>query len=101
MYEYPGASIDEIIEATEVDPKLILRFLKEERIEMTHADGLLICEKCGAPITSGTICSACKNKLSRALQSVLARPEANKDQKSKAQGASASKDKLHVNVHDR
>lgn len=100
LYRYPGASMEEIIEETEVDPKLILRFLKEGRLEMMNAAGLLTCEKCGAPITSGTMCAKCKDKLSRAMQSVLPKaPEPVREKKSPL--GSTKADKLHVNVHGR
>lgn len=100
LYEHPGAFMEEIVEETKVDPKLVLRFLKEGRLEMLNSAGLLTCEKCGAPITSGTMCQKCKDKLARAMQSVLpkAAPAAKKGQ---SQGAPPQKDKLHVNVHGR
>lgn len=102
LYEYPGASMDEIVEETEVDPKLIIRFLKEGRLEMQNSKGLLSCEKCGAPISSGTMCTSCKDKLAKAMESVLPKSMTEKGKKeSRAVSSSSQKDKLHVNVRGR
>lgn len=100
LYEYPGASMDEIVAGTEVDAKQILRFLKEGRLEMQNSEGLLTCEKCGAPVTSGTMCQNCKDKLARAMQSVLPKAGAEPVKKDKTT-SSRQKDKLHLNVHGR
>lgn len=101
VWAHPGASMYEIVEETEVDPKLILRFLKEGRVELENADGLLTCEKCGTPISSGTLCDACKSKLSKAMDSVLPKAKASKPEprSSSSPGMGSGKtDKLHVNV---
>lgn len=93
--------MEEIVAETEVDPKLILRFLKEGRLEMQNSAGLLSCEKCGAPITSGTMCQNCKDKLAKAMQSVLPKANQGQGKKDSKTISSSQKDKLHVNVHGR
>lgn len=100
IWEHPGASMHELVENTGVDAKLVLRFLKEGRLEMDTADGLLVCEKCGAPITSGTMCAKCKEKLSKAMDSVLPKSQAPQPKSSGDNPFSNAMraDKLHVNV---
>ena len=98
LYQEPGASLDMIVENTGVDSKLVIRFLKEGRLEMQNSGGLLKCEKCGAPVSSGTMCNACKDKLSRAMQRVLPKPAAGAGQ---PPVSASGKDKLHVNVRTR
>ena len=56
IYQHPDASIKEISEKTEVDEKIILDFLKEERLSLRTADGLLRCQQCGKPIEKGSYC---------------------------------------------
>ncbi|HWS30742.1 MAG TPA: MerR family transcriptional regulator [Clostridia bacterium] len=71
IYAHPEATIPEIVEKTEVPEKNILTFLREERLVLAHATGLLNCERCAAPISSGRFCEDCKNQLLRALTPVV------------------------------
>lgn len=99
IWGHTGASIHEVVENTEVDPKVVLRFLKEGRLELENSEGFLVCEKCGAPISSGTMCANCKSQLSKAMDSVL--PKAQQPAASRAPEpnlGSGKTDKLHVNV---
>ncbi|HWR19217.1 MAG TPA: MerR family transcriptional regulator [Clostridia bacterium] len=68
IYAHPEASIPEIVEKTEVPEKNILAFLREERLVLAHATGLLNCERCLSPISSGRFCEDCKNQLIKALK---------------------------------
>lgn len=100
LYEKPGASLEEIAEVTGVDSKLVIRFLREGRLEMSGAAAILVCEKCGAPVTSGTMCDKCKDKLARAMQSVLPSSYASNSAKQSLPSTSG-KGNLHVNVRGR
>lgn len=99
LYKEPGASLEKLAEETGVEEKLIIRFLKEGRLEMTSVEGLLTCEKCGAPVTSGTMCDKCKDKLARAMQSVL--PSSKGATAGKSLTGKPGKDKMHGNVRTR
>lgn len=60
LKEFPGTKIDVVEEYTGVSRKKILKYLKEERLEITdEAVSFLKCSKCGKPITKGTYCSDC------------------------------------------
>lgn len=97
IYEHPNSHMDEVSEETGVAIKTIKQFLREGRLEMRSADGSLVCDKCGAPITKGTICDNCKNALTNALESAL--PKAEPKQPGKQDSSALKvKDKLHVDV---
>ncbi len=100
IYENPNARAEEIAEATEVDIKEILEFLKEGRLQLKHADGLLKCEKCGAPIATGTLCDRCTNSLNSHLRSALPQKE-DKKPKSRLEMLESMKSKLHVDINDK
>lgn len=72
LYDHPGADIKEVSRDTEVEERIILRFLREDRIEVIEEDnGLLKCTSCGEPIRSGRFCQACKKaELAKELRSV-------------------------------
>jgi len=54
------STIDEVVEATGVEKDLVLKFIKEQRLRAGEFPNLTYdCEKCGAPIQEGKICSSC------------------------------------------
>ena len=68
LYDNPGASVREVSEETGVAKRIILKLLKDERIEIIDENnGLLNCERCGVSIKSGKICDGCKNELAKDL----------------------------------
>ncbi|MBC7216847.1 MAG: MerR family transcriptional regulator [Candidatus Caldatribacterium sp.] len=71
--QHPKARLEEVSEATGVDKKTILEFLKEGRLQV--AEGLepiaeLFCERCGKPISSGRLCDECRKKVAQLVQGV-------------------------------
>ncbi len=69
VYDHPGATIQETSVACEVSEKLIRQWLKEERLELVHASGELVCESCGRPLISGRYCEKCKQRMVSYLKS--------------------------------
>ncbi|MCE5236804.1 MAG: flagellar operon protein YvyF [Clostridiaceae bacterium] len=67
IYAHPEAGIPEVVEKTGVPEKNILAFLREERLVLEKASGLLGCERCAKPITGGRFCDECKNQLLKAF----------------------------------
>lgn len=62
------ASMAEIVEVTGIDEALIIKFLKEGRLQASQFPNLAYaCEQCGTPIVSGRICSHCTEQLKQAL----------------------------------
>lgn len=54
------ATIFEIVEATEVEEELIIKFIREKRLRTSQFPKLAYpCEKCGVQIVSGKLCQNC------------------------------------------
>lgn len=72
IYDHPRASIKEVAEETEVDEEIILRYMREGRIEVAD-DSLstLTCEKCGKIIRTGKYCIDCQKKLYNTLNTAV------------------------------
>jgi len=72
LYDNEGAGIDEVSEATGVTRKTILHLLKEERLivgdENGRNNGILTCESCKRPISTGRMCAGCKQQVMDAIQ---------------------------------
>ncbi|MBE6023079.1 MAG: hypothetical protein E7231_07585 [Cellulosilyticum sp.] len=68
LRENPGANLPEVSEATGVNSKLILRFLREERLEVSANSPISItCERCGKNILTGTMCNECQSEMLKTL----------------------------------
>ncbi|OGO77297.1 MAG: hypothetical protein A2Y23_02680 [Clostridiales bacterium GWB2_37_7] len=70
LYDYPGSTVQEVSAATGVDGEKIMRFLREERLQISseNTNMLLECEKCGRPINMGRFCQNCKDELKASLR---------------------------------
>ncbi len=63
---HPGSTVLSVAENTGIKEEIILRFLREGRLESSSvllADSQLTCEMCGRSISSGKLCEKCANKL--------------------------------------
>lgn len=67
IYDHPGATIPEVSQETEVSVEKIMRFLREERLEIKSENSNLVleCERCGRAISSGRFCENCKGQISK------------------------------------
>lgn len=67
IYDNPGATISEVSQETEVSVEKIMRFLREERLEISSENSnlLLECERCGRAISSGRFCDNCKGDINK------------------------------------
>lgn len=70
IYENPGSTAYEVSEATGVSVEKIMKFLREERLELSsdNTNLLLECESCGRPIKSGRYCEECKNQIANEMK---------------------------------
>jgi hypothetical protein len=59
LYENKNANIAEVSEATGVEEKVILEFLRDGRLELREPSLDLTCERCDKPITSVRMCKEC------------------------------------------
>lgn len=72
LYENPGANIPAVSEATEVEAKKIIDFLRAGRLEITDDSNLILeCENCGTSIRTGRFCDKCSSGLQRELGQAL------------------------------
>lgn len=58
----PKATIDQISEANNITPKMLLEWVRQDRLEFSKdsKDAWFECEKCGTKIKSGRLCNQCK-----------------------------------------
>lgn len=70
LYDYPGSTVFEVSDATDVEVEKIMRFLKEERLQVSseNPNMLLECEKCGRPVNTGRFCQNCKDELHNSMR---------------------------------
>lgn len=70
LNENPKHTIAEITRDTKVSTKLINKFLREGRLEITEGlNGFLLCMNCNKPIMTGKYCNDCASKFSKKLES--------------------------------
>lgn len=87
LYDYPGADVKEVAEATGASELVILRLLKEGRIEIVKDKTLIRrCEKCKKIVQTGRICPECKNSLAQDLKDLASSLKASKENEFKKEG---------------
>lgn len=63
------ATIEQVVEATEVEEELIIKFIKSGRLKLAKFPNLSYpCARCGAPTQEGDVCANCAEELRRDLQ---------------------------------
>ena len=70
LYDFPGSTVFDVSTATGVGVDKIMRFLKEERLQVSsdNPNMLLECEKCHRPVNTGRFCQTCKNDLHTSMR---------------------------------
>lgn len=93
VYDNPGAIIPEVSDATGVSIDKIMRFLREERLEISSENNNLVleCESCGKPIKSGKYCEQCKINIANDMKK-----EFGIGQKSQQSIKTTGKEKMYV-----
>ncbi|MBN2794387.1 MAG: MerR family transcriptional regulator [Clostridia bacterium] len=81
LYDNPGASVNDVVEHTGVTSSVVLKYLREGRLETVGEIKLLNCEICGKPISYGTKCTDCQHKMDHSFQAVANVKERNTKQK--------------------
>lgn len=91
LYDNPGSTVFEVADATGVSEEKIMRFLREERLQISSENHnlLLECESCHRPINTGRFCENCRENLKSAL-----RKEFGLDKKPAPKEESKPKDKM-------
>lgn len=95
IYDNPSCSIPEVAEATEVEENLILKFLRQGKLELKGEGVGYGCERCGISITSGRYCDKCSYELTNGLKEAfgLNKKEAPVDKKKPGGGGA---NKMHI-----
>ncbi|MGJ9385216.1 TIGR03826 family flagellar region protein [Salipaludibacillus sp. CF4.18] len=63
------ATLDEVVEGTEVEKDMIVRFIREGRLHVSQFPNLgYPCSKCGKNIKEGKLCGDCTDGFSRDLE---------------------------------
>ncbi|MDR3238906.1 MAG: hypothetical protein LBT44_02310 [Clostridiales bacterium] len=89
--ENPSCHLKELAETTQVSPKLILRFIREGRLEISRGmQGEIRCERCNKPITRGRYCDKCRLDIKQCVDELF--PD--RDSPQKSGGA-----KMHITGH--
>ncbi|MFA7573085.1 MAG: TIGR03826 family flagellar region protein [Lutispora sp.] len=93
IYDNSGASISEVSDATGVSADKIMRFLREERLEIDSdvSNMILECESCGRPVRTGRYCEECKNSITNEM-----RREFGISQRRRETIKTTGKEKMHV-----
>lgn len=80
VYEHPHATIEEVTRETAVEEWEIIYFLKDNRLSIENATGLLRCEQCGKAIHSGRFCDACMELFGSKITESISKTSAGKPQ---------------------
>lgn len=71
LREHPGANTYEVNQETGVSAKLLEKFLRQGRLEVSADSAITIaCERCGRKITTGRFCHQCQNEVANQLNEV-------------------------------
>lgn len=82
--EHPGANIKEVSDATEIDSKKIMEFLRAGRLEIMDENNLILsCERCGKPIKTGKFCDKCAFEIQKELKGAITKKIAPIDQRAR------------------
>lgn len=76
LYAYPGVSINQVTMDTGISSGLVLKYLREGRLETVGAVKVLQCDLCGDPINYGRLCEACEKKKNHGFTSMTNRTKA-------------------------
>lgn len=97
LYDHPGADVTEVSAATGVAKAVILKLLKDERIEVISEDNIILrCEVCGKSIKSGRKCEECKLDFAKALMKT-----AEELKTSKSEGSPSREEKRENRFHSK
>jgi flagellar operon protein (TIGR03826 family) len=83
LWDHPNSTVPAVSEATGVEEKTIIKFIKEDRLqsEGLDIDYSLECKICGVKIESGIYCDSCRNKLVSDFNSNSSEKEEKKEKK--------------------
>ncbi|MBR1910365.1 MAG: flagellar protein [Lachnospiraceae bacterium] len=76
LFDNRNSTIRDVVENCDVEESQVRQWVREERLEFSSGiDVGVVCENCGAPITSGRFCDKCKAAMINDLQAAGRKPE--------------------------
>lgn len=76
LFDNRNSSITDVCENCDVEESQVRQWIREERLEFSSGiDAGIVCENCGAPISTGRFCDKCKASMINDLQTAGRRPE--------------------------
>ena len=76
LFDNRNSTIRDVVENCDVEESQVRQWVREERLEFSSGiDAGVVCENCGAPISSGRFCEKCKASMINDLQAAGRRPE--------------------------
>jgi flagellar operon protein (TIGR03826 family) len=72
----PGATVAEIASELEIDPDMIMEFVRQGRSDVVVNGITLQCERCGADIVLGRYSEECREELDKELRDSVVSPQA-------------------------
>ena len=93
IYDHKRADMDTVSEETGVPKQIIMHLLKEGRLVIDDPDekgGVLFCEVCKKPISTGRMCKDCKEKVATTMQKNISSPRPGDPNKSGSHPARGS-----------
>ena len=99
IYDNPDSRMDKICEETGVEKSAILQLLKEGRLILNDpdAEGILTCEVCKKPISTGRMCEECKSKVASTMNKSIAAKKPPETEKKELK-ASKHNAKMHTDI---
>ncbi len=92
VQEDKTAPMNDICADCDVDAKVLRQWIREERLFFSDDSPVKIsCEKCGAQISTGRFCDACKKQTANSFSNASRRPEPPKQEEPKTGGI-----KMHI-----
>ncbi len=97
---YPDSISSEIAEGAEVDEKSVLYLVREGRLQLNgDAGGTGVrCLGCGAPVTTGRYCSACRQRIAQQVEQARLKAEPTPTRPAQPKGVKPDdgKSRMHV-----
>ena len=102
IYDNPNSRMDKISEETGVEKSVILQLIKDGRLILDSPDteGLITCEVCKKPLSTGRMCEECKSKVASSMNNSIAGAKPPESEK-KDMKASKYNAKMHTDISRR
>lgn len=65
LRNYPGATVEQLVEDTKVEESKVMRWIREGRLVVADTGGkpVLVCQRCGRRVEKGNLCLLCMQTL--------------------------------------